>query len=433
MRMVDLIQKKRNNEPLSKEEIQWMIKGYTNETIPDYQMAAMAMAICFQDMNDEERFFLTEAIVDSGDTLDLTDVIGKTVDKHSTGGVGDKTSIALGPLVASCGVNLAKMSGRGLGHTGGTLDKLEAIPGFSIEVSEEDFIKQVNEIGISIIGQSKDMCPADKKLYALRDVTSTVESIPLIASSVISKKIASGAETIVLDVKVGSGAFMKDLESAQALSKAMVQIGKMFNRNISALITNMDEPLGFTVGNSLEVIEAIETLKGSGPKDFTELCLALGAHILVNAGVVKTVDQGIALLNEKISSGEALDKFKAFIKAQGGNEAVVDDYSLLPNANYIYKVQANTKGFIKGINALEVGKYAMRLGAGRATKDDVIDLGVGVVLKKKIGDEVIESTIIGEVHSNQELSHVQIAEFGKLFTYTEERVTPLPLILDIIK
>jgi len=429
MRMVDLIIKKRNGQALKEEEINWAIKGYTEGTIPDYQMASLAMAICFQDMNDEERFFLTKAIVNTGDTLDLALVNGKTVDKHSTGGVGDKTSLALGPLIASCDVKLAKMSGRGLGHTGGTLDKLEAIPGFTIDLSEEHFIKQVNDIGISIIGQTKDMCPADKKLYALRDVTGTVESIPLIASSIMSKKIAAGSDTIVLDVKVGSGAFMKDLDGAKELSIAMVNIGKQFKRNVSALITNMDEPLGEAVGNSLEVIEAIETLKGNGPSDFLELILNLGAHILVNAKESSSIEEAIGLLKSKISSGEALDKFRQFISAQGGNALVVDDYSLLPLAKYHYEVKAQATGYIELIDALGIGNYAMMLGAGRLTKDDQVDLAVGLKIKKKIGDYITSETVIGELYSNFELDEHKFNQFRDLFKVREEVVNQKPQII----
>lgn len=433
MRMVDLINKKRENKPLSKREIDWLIQGYTNGEIPDYQVSSLLMAICFQDMNDEEMFYLTKAMVESGEILDLSNINGKTVDKHSTGGVGDKTTLALGPLIASCNVKLAKMSGRGLGHTGGTLDKLEAIPGFNIELSDSDFIKQVNDIGIAVIGQTKDMCPADKKLYALRDVTGTVESIPLIASSIMSKKIAAGAETIVLDVKVGSGAFMKDLQHARVLAKAMVEIGKQFKRNVSALITNMNEPLGEAVGNSIEVIEAIETLKGNGPKDFTELVLNLGAHILVNAKEVESIDEAMDLLKAQIDNNKALEKFQEFVKLQGGDPDVVNDYSLLPQAKYEYDVKANTQGYIKSIDALAVGNYAMKLGAGRQTKDSPIDLAVGVKIKQKIGDLVSKDTVIGKIYSNTELNEQDFYEFRKLFTFNNEKVLKNKLILDVIK
>ncbi|HEY8435656.1 MAG TPA: pyrimidine-nucleoside phosphorylase [Haloplasmataceae bacterium] len=432
MRMVDLIIKKRQNEALTKEEIEFIIQGFTEGTIPDYQMSAFAMAVCFNGMTVEERFYFTKAMVESGDILDLSSIDGITVDKHSTGGVGDTTTLALGPLVASCGVKLAKMSGRGLGHTGGTLDKLESIPGFQIELSEEQFIDQVNRIGIAIIGQTKDLVPADKKLYALRDVTGTVESIPLIASSIISKKLAAGAQTIVLDVKVGSGAFMKDLNSARELAQAMVDIGKAFGRNISAVITNMDEPLGRAVGNSIEVIEAIETLKGNGPNDFTELVLNLGAHILVNAKVESDFNQAIEMLKAKIASGEALEKMRELIAAQGGDPRVVDDYSLLPQAKYRYEVTANAEGYIKSIDALKVGNYAMLLGAGRKTKDDVIDLAVGVMINRKVGDQVKTDTVIGEIHSNTPLDEERIEAFRQLFTITDQKVEKKPLIIDTI-
>lgn len=432
MRMVDLIVKKRNKEALTKEEIEFIIQGFTDGTIPDYQMSAFAMAVCFNDMNDEERYHLTKAMVESGDMLDLRAIDGITVDKHSTGGVGDTTTLALGPLVATCGVKLAKMSGRGLGHTGGTLDKLESIPGFQIDLDEQQFIDQVNDIGIAVIGQTKEMVPADKKLYALRDVTGTVESIPLIASSIISKKLAAGAQTIVLDVKVGSGAFMKDIDSARELAQAMVAIGKDFGRNISAVITNMDEPLGRTVGNSLEVIEAIETLKGNGPEDFTELVLNLSAHILVNSKVEDNLERAIERLKEKIASGEALEKMREFIAAQGGDPRIVDDYSLLPQAKFHYEVTANTNGYIAAIDALKVGNYAMHLGAGRKTTDDVIDLAVGVAIDKKVGDWVTPDTIIGEVYSNTPLDEQTIDQFRNLFTFSEQVVEKKPLIIDTV-
>ncbi len=433
MRMVDLILKKRNKEALNEEEINWLIQAYTEGNIPDYQMSSLLMAICIQDMTDEEAFHLTKAMVLSGDTIDLSEVDGKTVDKHSTGGVGDKTSLALGPLIASCNVKLAKMSGRGLGHTGGTLDKLESIPGFSIELSDVDFIKQMNDIGIAIIGQTKNLCPADKKLYALRDVTGTVESVPLIASSIMGKKIASGAKTIVLDVKVGSGAFMKDLTHAKDLSETMVEIGKKFNRNVSALITNMDEPLGEAVGNSLEIIEAIETLKGNGPKDFEELVLHLGAHILVNAGEAETIREAIGVLKTQIDNREGLNKFREFIKAQGGDDLVVEDYKRLPQAKYVYEVKSENKGYIQSINALAVGVYASKLGAGRATKESDIDLAVGLKMKKKIGDYVDNDSTLGIIYSNEELSDESLNEFRKIFVLTHEKIDKRTLILDVVK
>jgi pyrimidine-nucleoside phosphorylase len=433
MRMVDLIIKKRNNEALSEAEINFIIEGFTNGSIPDYQMSSLAMAICFNDMNDHERFFLTKAIVESGDMLNLSTISGVTVDKHSTGGVGDKTSLSLGPLVASCGVKLAKMSGRGLGHTGGTLDKLEAIPGFRIDLTEEEFMNQVNEIGIAIMGQTKNMCPADKQLYALRDVTGTVESVPLIASSIVSKKLAAGAETIVLDVKVGKGAFMKDIESARELSKAMVAIGKAFNRNISALITNMEEPLGSAVGNSLEVIEAIDMLRGVGPADFAELVYNLGAHILVNAKVSSNLEEAKALLESKVKNGEALEKMRQLIASQGGNPKVVDDYSILPAAKYVYDVTANHTGYVNSIDALKVGNYAMNLGAGRATKEDVIDLAVGLKLKKKVGDWVTPDMVIGQVFSNHPLTDSTLDDFRHLYSFTDQLKEALPLIIDTVR
>ena len=323
MRMVDIIIKKKENKELTKEEISFFVKGFTNGTIPDYQASSLAMAICFNGMNKKEIGILTDEMLHSGDTIDLSSIEGKKVDKHSTGGVGDKTSLVLGPLVASCGVKLAKMSGRGLGHTGGTLDKLESIPGVTIEIGEEDFFKQVNDIGIAIVGQTGSLVPCDKKLYALRDVTGTVNSIPLIASSIMSKKLASGSDTILLDVKFGSGAFMKDLDSARELARTMVDIGDELNRDTRAILTDMNQPLGLAIGNNLEVIEAINTLNGNGPKDLVELCINAGAIMLTQAKRVNNVDEGKKLLEENIKNGKALDKLAQMVKAQGGDESYI--------------------------------------------------------------------------------------------------------------
>ncbi len=402
MRMYDLIEKKREGGALTDEEIDFMITGYTKGDIPDYQMSAMMMAIYFQGMNDKETLKLTTAMRDSGDQLDLSAIEGRKVDKHSTGGVGDKTSIALTPLVASVGVKVAKMSGRGLGHTGGTIDKLESFDGFRVDISNEQFIKQVNTIGVSIMGQTKDLAPADKKLYALRDVTATVENISLIASSIMSKKLAAGADAIVLDVKTGSGAFMKNLDDAKALAKAMVTIGKGAGRDMFAFITDMDEPLGFAVGNALEVKEAIDTLKGKGPADFTELVLNLACRMVMLSGIETDEDKAMALLKENIDNGKALDKLAEFVSAQGGDSRAVYDTDLLPKANNVYELKADKDGYITHINCEEVGIASLVLGGGRETLDSVIDLSVGIVLNKKCGDKVSSGDVLAYVHYNDD-------------------------------
>lgn len=383
MRMVDIIEKKRDGHTLSKEEIEFFIKGYTKGDIPDYQASSLAMAIFFQDMNEEERAAMTMAMVNSGDRIDLSQIHGTKVDKHSTGGVGDTTTLVLAPLVASVGVPVAKMSGRGLGHTGGTIDKLESVKGFNVEISEEDFIKLVNDNQVAVIGQSGNLTPADKKLYALRDVTGTVNSIPLIASSIMSKKIAAGADAIVLDVKTGSGAFMKTLEDAEALAHAMVSIGNNVGRNTMAIISDMSQPLGRAIGNALELQEAIDTLKGQGPDDLTELVLTLGSQMVVLAGKASTLDEARQLLESAIHTGQALEKFKTFISNQGGDASIVDHPEQLPRARYQIHFQAQKDGMITEMIANEIGVASMMLGAGRQTKEDVIDLGVGIVLNKR--------------------------------------------------
>lgn len=400
MRMYDIIKKKRDGMKLNKEEIQFFIQGYSSGEIPDYQVASLLMAIFIQKMDKEETIYLTEAMMNSGEIIDLSQIKGIKVDKHSTGGVGDKTTIALAPLVAACGAPVAKMSGRGLGHTGGTLDKLEAIPGFSIDLSQEKFTNNVNLNNIAICGQTASIVIADKKLYALRDVTATVDNISLIASSIMSKKLASGADAILLDVKTGSGAFMKDLEDSFMLAKEMVDIGNGMNRETIAIITDMDEPLGFAVGNSIEVIEAIETLKGNGPEDFTQLCYNLGSYMLVLAKVAKDFEEGKELIKKAITSGNALNKLREFIRIQGGNENVVDDYNLLAKGKFIVDVVSPTSGYINSIEAESVGISAMLLGAGRETKESQLDLGAGVVLVKKIGDYVNAGDTIAVMHLN---------------------------------
>lgn len=388
MRMVDLISKKRHNIELTTAEIEWIINGYTNKEIPDYQMSALLMAIVFNDMTKAERLALTQAMVNSGDVVDLSAIEGVKVDKHSTGGVGDKTSLILGPLVASMGVPVAKMSGRGLGHTGGTLDKLESISGMKIEIEMDQFIQQVNDIKLAIIGQTGNLAPADKYLYALRDVTGTVESIPLIASSIMSKKIAAGADAIVLDVKFGAGAFMKTLDDAKELATAMVEIGRDAGRETVAFLTDMNQPLGFAIGNALEVKEAIETLSGNGPKDLEELVLQLASHMVVLAKKAANTEQAYAQLKEKLQNGEALQKFKEFVAAQGGDTSQIENPELLPTASSVIPVTATEAGYVEKIDALSIGIAAMKLGAGRATKEDTIDMGVGVVLNKKVGEAI---------------------------------------------
>ncbi|EHL2643065.1 pyrimidine-nucleoside phosphorylase, partial [Listeria monocytogenes] len=390
MRMVDIISKKRDGKALSTEEIQFFIDGYTNGEIPDYQASALAMAIFFQDMNDQERADLTMAMVGSGDTIDLSEIEGIKVDKHSTGGVGDTTTLVLAPLVAAVGVPVAKMSGRGLGHTGGTIDKLESIEGFHIELDKKDFIDLVNRDKVAVIGQSGNLTPADKKMYALRDVTGTVNSIPLIASSIMSKKIAAGADAIVLDVKTGAGAFMKTDEDAENLAHAMVRIGNNVGRNTMAVISDMSQPLGEAIGNALEVKEAIDTLKGQGPEDLTELVLVLGSQMVVLAKQAETLDEARAKLIEVIENGAALEKFKTFLSNQGGDASIVDHPEKLPQAKYQIEVPAKTSGFVSQIVADEIGIAAMILGAGRATKEDEINLAVGLMLRKKVGDAVKE-------------------------------------------
>lgn len=402
MRMVDIIEKKRDGQELTTAEINFFIEGYTKGEIPDYQASALAMAIYFQDMNDRERADLTRAMVESGDTIDLSGIEGIKVDKHSTGGVGDTTTLVLAPLVASLGVPVAKMSGRGLGHTGGTIDKLESIAGFHVELTREQFIDLVNRDKVAVIGQSGNLTPADKKLYALRDVTGTVNSIPLIASSIMSKKIAAGADAIVLDVKTGDGAFMKTQEDAEELAHAMVRIGNHVGRKTIAIISDMSQPLGFAIGNALEVKEAIETLQGKGPKDLTELVLTLGSQMVILAGKAKTSEEAKEMLLDAIHSGKALAKFKEFLVNQGGDASIVDDLTKLPQAKYKIELPAKQSGYISRMVADEIGVASMILGAGRATKEDVIDLAVGLVLHKKVGDKVEEGESILTIYSNRE-------------------------------
>jgi len=431
MRMYDLIMKKRDGGVLTKEEIDFIISSYTKDYLPDYQMSALAMAIYFRGMTPEETAHLTMAMAYSGDVMDLSAIKGIKVDKHSTGGVADTTTLVLAPMVAACGAPVAKMSGRGLGHTGGTIDKLESIPGMRIELSEEEFTDNVNKYGIAIIGQTKNLTPADKKLYALRDVTATVDSIPLIASSVMSKKIAAGADAIVLDVKVGRGAFMKDLESAKALAKLMVDIGNSVGRKTVAHVTNMDYPLGLAIGNALEIIEAVQVLKGHGSKDLLEVCMLLGSDMLQIAGVAKDDTEARAKLKEVLDSGKALQKFKEFIKAQGGDERVVDDVSLLPQAKYVRPWIADRNVYIKDLMALELGLIAMKLGAGREKKEDKIDLAVGIMLGGKVGDIIRKGEPIATIYANDE-SKLEWAfdEIKKYILLSDEPVERPTLIFE---
>lgn len=431
MRMVDIIEKKRDGKELSTQEINFFIEGYTKGDIPDYQASALAMAIFFQDMTDRERADLTRAMVNSGDTIDLSGIKDIKVDKHSTGGVGDTTTLVLAPLVASLSIPVAKMSGRGLGHTGGTIDKLESVKGFHVELTKEQFINLVNKNKLAVMGQSGNLTPADKKLYALRDVTGTVNSIPLIASSIMSKKIAAGADAIVLDVKTGNGAFMKTEKDAKELAHAMVRIGNHVGRKTIAIISDMSQPLGFAIGNALEVKEAIETLQGKGPQDLTELVLTLGSQMVILARKAQTAKEARAMLKEAIDSGKAIAKFKEFLQNQGGDASIVDDTTKLPQAKYQIELPALKSGYVSRIIANEIGVASMMLGAGRATKEDTIDLAVGLVLHKKVGDKVTEGESLLTIHSN----HTNIDEIKqKLYNniFIENTAKTPQLIHEII-
>lgn len=430
---VDLIRKKRAGNPLSKEEISFLIEGYSSGDIPDYQMSALTMAIYFQGMNEEETSHLTMAMVKSGDQVDLSSIKGKKVDKHSTGGVGDTTTLVIAPLVASAGVCVAKLSGRGLGHTGGTVDKLEAIPGFSVELEVDEFVRRVNQSQLAVMGQTGNLTPADKKLYALRDVTATVESIPLIASSIMSKKIAAGADGIVLDVKFGEGAFLKSEEEATHLARVMVDIGKSTGRDTVAVVSDMSQPLGYAVGNALEVIEAIETLKGEGPEDLTELSLVLASQMLVLANRCATSEEARNLLEQCIQDGRALAKFKELIRGQNGNTDVIDSPKLFPQAKNVIVVLSEQDGFIQSINAEQIGHCAMELGAGRKKKEDIVDHAVGIVLKKKVGDPVKVGEPLAALHINKNVQVEIIQNLVKrAMNIGDERVAPFSLIRNIL-
>ena len=434
MRMVDLIIKKRQGEALSREEIAFWINGYVKGEIPDYQVSAMTMAILFKGMNEEEVINLTDLMEHSGDTLDLSNLKGVKVDKHSTGGVGDKTSLVLGPMVAACGATLAKLSGRGLGHTGGTLDKLESIPGLNVFLSEKEFEDQVNNIGIAIAGQTQSLVPADKKMYALRDVTGTVESIPLIAASVMSKKLAAGTDAILLDVTLGNGAFMKDIDQARTLAKLMVKIGNGLNRDTRAVLSNMNEPLGLAVGNALEVKEAIKALHGEGPEDLMELCFTSGSIMLVQAKIAKNFDEGRKMLENCIKDGSAFNKFVEMVKAQGGDIAYILHPEKFELAKNIIPIYAKKDGYVKDINALEIGLSSMQLGGGRETLDDVIDMAAGIMLEKKVGDRVNKGDVLCYLHTNKNgdnVSHVT-ENVQNAYILTNDYVVKPHVILEVI-
>lgn len=432
MRFVDIIEKKRDGERLSREEINFWISEYVAERIPDYQVSALCMAIYFQGMDGEEIADLCNAMLHSGDIIDLSSISGIKVDKHSTGGVGDKTSLSLTPMVAACGAKVAKMSGRGLGHTGGTLDKVESINGFDVFLDEDAFAKQVNDIGIALIGQTKSLVPADKKLYALRDVTATVNSIPLIASSIMSKKLAAGSDAILLDVKFGEGAFMQSVEDAQKLAETMITIGKHLGRDTRAMISNMNQPLGNAIGNALEVKEAIATLKNEGPADFTELCLQAGSIMLVQAKVAENEESARSMLQKSLDDGSALAKLMEMVKAQGGDVEQIKHPETLPKAKDIIEIKTNQTGWIKELKALELGTLAMQIGAGRAVKEDMIDPAVGIVLNKKAGDEVKTGDVLAYVHTNTALSEEWIKHLHECFVYADTECEKLPLIVKVL-
>lgn len=433
MRFVDIIEKKKNKEELTDEEIKFWIDGVTDESIPDYQTSALLMAIVLNGMTDHETAKLAECMMNSGDVIDLSDIKGIKADKHSTGGVGDKTSLALGPIISACGLKLAKMSGRGLGHTGGTLDKLESIEGFNVFLKEEDFKKQVNEIGFAIIGQTGELVPADKKLYALRDVTATVDSIPLIASSIMSKKLASGSDTILLDVKYGEGAFMHTIEDAKKLAIAMINIGKKLGKDTKAMITDMNQPLGNTIGNALEVKEAIETVKGNGPKDFTELVLTAGEIMLVQGKIAKNKNEARAMLEDAINSGKAFEKLKKMVEYQGGNVKQIEDPDLLPQAKFKTQMKSQKEGYIDNIHSMNLGILSMKLGGGREKKEDNINYAVGLEMKVKKGDKIKKDDILATVYHDEKLTDEWIESFYNTFSYSNEKTNPIPVVEEILE
>lgn len=429
MRMVDLIEKKKDGKVHTAQEIHFIVDGYTNDKIPDYQMSAWLMAVCFQGLNKEETALLTKEMMHSGDVMDLSRIEGIKVDKHSTGGVGDKTSMVLGPVVGACGVPVAKMSGRGLGHTGGTLDKLESIPGLHVMIEEDDFVKQVNDCHLAIIGQSAHLDPADKKMYALRDVTATVSCIPLIASSIMSKKLAAGSDAILLDVKYGNGAFMKTKEEAKVLARTMIEIGDSLGKDTRATISNMSQPLGYAIGNSLEVKEAVDTLNGNGPEDLLELCLQAGSHMLIQAQKADSLLSARKMLQEAIDSKQALRTFCAMVKAQGGDDAYIRHPEMFPKAKEVIPVYSQTTGYVKDLKAKPLGIVSMKLGGGRETTDDEIDYSVGLILHKKIGDFVKKGDVLVEVHTNTGLSKELQKDILDAYEFSDEFVNK-PVLID---
>ena len=433
MRAVDLIIKKRQGEELSREEMHFLIDGYVGGSIPDYQMSAMLMAICFRGLSKRERVDLTHEMLKSGEEIDLSSIDGICVDKHSTGGVGDKTTLVVGPILSACGLKLAKMSGRGLGHTGGTLDKLESIPGFSISRTPEEFLEQVRKIGIAVVGQTANITPADKKLYALRDVTGTVDEVGLIASSIMSKKLASGASHILLDVKVGGGAFMKDRDSARELARAMVEIGNDCGRRTVALITDMDEPLGEAIGNAIEVIEAIETLKGRGPAKFRALCREISATLLTMTESCADRESALDMIDKVIESGAALGKLRDMIICQGGDPGVIEDYSLFPTASGVVEIRSPRAGYVKRIGTEEIGIAGMTLGVGRITKDDGIDPAVGIVVKKHVGDRVECGDLLAIAYVNEKGVDRIADEVIAAYEFSDEACDKNAVILDRVE
>ena len=422
MDIIQIITDKKDKKALTKEQIHYFIKGYLDKTIEDYQASALLMAITINGMNSEETAYLTEEMRVSGEVWDLSDIPGLKIDKHSTGGVGDKVSLILGPMVASCGAKMAKMSGRGLGHTGGTLDKMESIPGMKINLTKEEFKKQVKEIGVAIIGQSKDIDPADKKIYQLRDVTGTVESIPLIASSIMSKKLASGADCILLDVKCGKGAFMKNYEDAKKLAVEMVNIGKQLKKNVKAEITDMNQPLGKAVGNNLEIKEVIETLKGNGPKDLEEICISSGAILLTQAELFNNVEDAKKALMENIKNGKAFEKFKEFVKAQGGDVEYIDHPEKFPVSKNLIEIKSEKEGYIKTIDALAIGLGSCHLGGGRMKITDTIDMSAGIILNKKVGDFAKKDELLCTLHTNKENVDSIIEQVKNAFIFQDEPI-----------
>lgn len=433
MRMYDIILKKRSNLPLTDEELHFLISGYVNGDIPDYQVSALLMTIVFNGMNARELGTLTMVMAQSGNMVDLSNIDGITVDKHSTGGVGDKTTLIIGPLVAACGGKVAKMSGRGLGHTGGTIDKMESIPDLKVSLNQEAFINQVNTIGLAVIGQSEGLAPADKKLYALRDVTGTVDSIPLIASSVMSKKLASGAQAILLDVKVGSGAFMKTLDDARALAKAMVDIGKENGRSVKAVLTDMDRPLGHAIGNALEIREVIDTLKGHGPQDLTHECLIMAVHMLVLSHICD-YETALSRVQEALDSGAALDRLRMMIDAQGGDSRVLDDESILAIGKFTYDVTAPQDGYITHMNTEQCGIASVMLGAGRTVKDGPIDYSAGIIMHKKTGDTVRVGESIATLYASDESLLVNAAKtYLEAITFGKTAPVVVDTILDMVE